>query len=86
MNMKLGTELTQREQAHVLNAFVYRYTGNHRPVWAHKECNYPVQFKDDQDWLANTRFAVTKSGALDRRASECESSPTWPNNPELRKN
>jgi hypothetical protein len=39
----------------------------------------PVQFKDDADWLANTRFAVRKDGQLDNRATFCLSNPTWPN-------
>ena len=40
---------------------------------------YPIQFKDDQDWLANTRFRVTDTGRLDTVAKCCCSTPTWPN-------
>jgi len=86
---KLGSDLSDYDKRHVLVAFVHRYTGQHTPDWARvgtwKDGQpYPVQFKDDAEWLANTRFAVLKSGDLDTRFSECESSPTWPNNPEIR--
>lgn len=86
--MKLGTELTAAEQRFVLAAFVHRFTGSHLPNWARKARpdgqKYPVQFKDDADWLANTRFVVTRTGKLDRRVNHCHSTPTWPLNPELR--
>jgi hypothetical protein len=83
-NYKLGSELSQSEQQEALNRFVHRYTGNHKPQWVmhHKT---PLQFKDDADWLAHTRFAVTKAGKLHNGVKYCQSSPTWPNNPELRK-
>jgi hypothetical protein len=83
MRTVLGTELHPDDQRHVLAAFVHRYTGDHKPQWAGdprpngKPC--PVQFKDDQDWLANTRFGVRKDGRLDQRARYCTSNPTWPN-------
>ena len=76
-------------QRQVLNQFVHRFTGEHKPVWASEEWkegkSYPLQFKDDSDWLSNTYFEVTKAGNLDKRTAYCESHPTWPNNPELRK-
>jgi hypothetical protein len=84
-----GTELDYVDQKHVLAAYVHRFTGQHKPDWASKEWKdgkpYPVQFKDDGDWLANTLFTVKENGRLDRRVSECQSYPTWPNNPELRR-
>ena len=77
-------------QRQVLNKFVYRYTGEHKPAWANKEWKdgkpYPLQFKDDADWLAHTYFEVTVKGELSKLNAYCESSPTWPNNPELRNN
>lgn len=86
---KLGTELTSDERAQVLRFYVHRFTGDNRPAWSRKEWKdgkrYPLQFKNDAEWLANTRFAVTKTGKLDNRATECMSTPTWPENPELRK-
>lgn len=78
-----GNELPPSEQKRALAAFPYRFTKDHVPDWARKTrvdgTSYPVQFANDADWLANTRFAVTKSGRLDERATYCESSPTWPN-------
>lgn len=82
-----GSELSapQQQQA-ALNRFVYRFTGDHLPSWARGTTKYPVQFKDDADWLNNTFFSVNQDGTLSRRVRECESHPTWPNNPELRYN
>lgn len=85
----LGYELCDEDRRHVLAAYVHRFTGEHRPAWSRKEWKdgkpYPLQFADDADWLAHTRFCVRKDGRLDMRYKACESSPTWPNNPELRK-
>lgn len=85
---RLGSELCAEDQRTVLTAYVHRFTRNHKPDWARKEWKdgkpYPLQFDSDADWLAHTRFAVTKAVRLDARASDCESSPTWPDNPELR--
>lgn len=86
---RLGSELTKEEQSYVLAAFVHRFTRDHKPQWALSPWKdnkpYPVQFDSDKEWLANTRFNVTESGALDRKVKECNSTPTWPDNPELRK-
>lgn len=84
MKSVTGVELTPAEQSLVLRQYPHRYTAVRRPAWA-AAGKYPVQFKDDADWLANTRFQVTPAGRLDRRAKSCHSTPTWPNNPELRK-
>lgn len=86
-NMKLGSELTPEQQREALNRFIYRYTGNHTPNWVRMSRPKipPLQFKDDADWLAHTSFAVNKDGSFNRRKTHCESTPTWPNNPELRK-
>jgi len=86
--MKLGSELSSTDQKYVLRAFTHRYTGDHKPNWTNspwKFGEYPLHFKDDKDWLENTKFFVTKNGSLDNRYNRCESTPTWPNNPELRK-
>ncbi len=89
MEMQFGNKLTAEDQKHCLAAFVYRFTGDHRPHWATKIWKdgktYPLQFADDQDWLAHAQFAVKKNGRLDQRAKFCECSPTWPHNPELRR-
>lgn len=88
---KLGTDLHPEDQAHVLRAFVHRFTREHKPAWATRPWkdgkSYPVQFDSDQDWLAHTRFRVRLSdGRLNRSVHSCHSSPTWPDNPELRGN
>lgn len=77
-----GTHLKPSARQEALARFINRFTGEHVPSWAKRPMPsgrpYAVQFKDDEDWLANTFFVVTKSGDLDRRYSFCESSPTWP--------
>lgn len=78
-----GSYLPRHAQAEAKGRFVHRFTGEHHPKWANhpRPCGspYPVQFKDDADWLANTLFAVTTAGTLDDRVSHCQSTPTWPN-------
>jgi len=84
---KKGSELDDSVQRECLNRFVHRFTRDHKPEWAEKPWKdglpYPVQFDSDSDWLAHTLFAVNKNGRLNER--HCECSPTWPDNPELRK-
>lgn len=83
-----GSELPLHLQREVKARYVYRYTGEHKPDWARKPRPsggpYPVQFRDDADWLAHTFFPVTKRGLLAERPGTCRSYPTWPDNPELR--
>jgi hypothetical protein len=78
----LGSQLSTEMQRHALARYVHRFTGDHVPNWVttefHRGTRYPVQFRDDKEWLSNTLFYVTKSGALDVRYSHCESSPTFP--------
>ena len=89
MTPMLGIHLHANDQRHVLGAYVHRFTRTHVPAWARKEWKdgkpYPVQFDNDGDWLAHTHFVVRKNGRLDMRSRHCESTPTWPDNPELRK-
>lgn len=84
----LGSTLPQALQREALSRFIHRFTGEHTPRWAlvprPDGSPYPVQFADDADWLAHTHFEVTKKGLLSQRERYCESSPTWPQNPELR--
>jgi hypothetical protein len=80
-SMVNGLELSPAAQQQAFRQFVHRYTGEHRPYWV---ISQPVQFKDDADWLAHTRFYVTRDGNLCKGRS-CYSTPTWPNNPELRR-
>jgi len=87
MNMKLGSELSPADQKRALARYCHRFTGQLKPAWASVPMpsgqTYPVQFATDTEWLANTRFLVKADGSL--KSGPCESSPTWPNNPELRK-
>lgn len=88
-NSKVGSELTKEDQQYVLAAFVHRFTGEHQPSWTAELMpngrKYPVQFKDDREWLANSWFRVYNNGRVNRNTCSCWSSPTWPENPELRK-
>lgn len=81
-----GLELPCFLQKEALAKFAHRYTGNHVPDWVRKsESPVFLPFRDDNEWLANTEFAVNAAGdKLDERVNYCHSSPTWPNNPELR--
>jgi hypothetical protein len=83
-----GSDLSYHVQRQALSRYVHRYTGDHKPLWAAKAWkdgrSYPLQFKDDEEWLAHTFFAVTLLGHLDGRVTHCHSEPTWPDNPELR--
>ena len=89
MKTLLGTELDYTEQRKAFASFVHRFTRQHVPQWAKKEWKdgkpYPLQFDSDADWLAHTRFHVTSGGKLSESNDFCESSPTWPDNPELRR-
>jgi len=86
--MLWGFQLSPDQQRAALARYCNRFTLSHRPSWASAPrpdgSRYPPQFASDSDWLLHTRFAVTRSGRLDGRASHCESFPTWPLNPELR--
>lgn len=73
-----GDKLTPEDQKRVLAAYVHRYTGDHTPAWV-TSILFPINFRDDADWLANTEFHVTANGRLDLRWRSCESHPTWPN-------
>lgn len=85
MNVRqiLGSELPLRLQEEAKLAWIYRYTGDHIPIWALEKSENglycPVHFKDDTEWLANTRFWVFGYEylmLLPRRSSE--SNPTFP--------
>lgn len=87
-DMIKGTALPYALQQEARRKYGHRFTGDNKPAWARGEWKdgkpYPLQFANDADWLENTLFPVTKRGALSNRPSDCRSSPTWPNNPELR--
>lgn len=79
-----GTDLTPDDQRYVLDAYTNRITGDHTPAWMRRTVTAPgretcpIEFANDQDWLAHTYFTTTKDGRLDKRANSCESYPTWP--------
>ena len=87
MKPVLGSALSPENRQDALSRFVHRFTGDHRPAWAavgrEDRTPFPVQFANDADWLAHTIFHITEDGRISGRRG-CESSPTWPNNPELR--
>ena len=89
MQMTNGNHLSPWARLEAQRLFVHRFTGDHKPAWANEPWEdgkaYPLQFKDDADWLANTLFAINKNGTLSKRARFCQSSPTWPNDPGLRR-
>lgn len=86
MRVMRGSELNSVAQKAALCKFVHRYTMDHVPQWVRDaEVSYPVQFGSDLDWLHNTQFHVRNDGYLDERYNHCYSSPTWPQNSELRK-
>ncbi len=84
-----GHQLKESAKREALARYIHRFTGDHRPAWAKDRrpdgSPYPVQFKDDAEWLANTWFIVRNDGELPRCYRDCQSNPTWPNNPELRR-
>lgn len=89
MNTLLGTQLCGPDQQTVLRSYTHRFTREHMPKWACKPrpdgSIYPVQFASDADWLAHTHFHIKQDGRLDARFHACESTATWPDNPELRR-
>ncbi len=87
--MARGDELTPEDRRNVLAFYLFRYTRDHVPAWVRNPrregTTHPVQFDSDADWLAHTWFAVRADGRLDGRYRLCDSRPTWPDNPELRR-
>jgi hypothetical protein len=85
-----GTNLSGENKTKALANFVHRFTGDFTPSWATKPMPsgnpYPLHFASDREWLENTQFCLTEKGTFSRRTRHCMSNPTWPNNPELRKN
>ena len=77
-----GRDLPAALQREAKARYVHRFTGDNRPAWADtpRPCGnpYPLQFRDDADWLANTDFPVTRAGRLADHPGACRSRPTWP--------
>lgn len=87
--MKRGSELSFEQKRYVLSVYVHRYTKDHIPAWSRRTWKdgkaYPVQYGSDQEWLERTYFNVTKDGHLVRNRDCYSTTPTWPDNPELRR-
>ena len=81
--LRKGNALCGTDQQKVLLMYVYRYTREHIPEWASFN-RAALQFDSDLDWLENTEFYCRSGGALDARYKHCLSTPSWPDNPELR--
>lgn len=89
--IRVGSALSESEQAKAKARFVHRFTREHRPAWiaggmsgpGMTRIPYPVQFDSDADWLAHTWFAVNKDGTL-CDGFDCYSIPTFPDHPEHR--
>lgn len=72
----LGTQLTYSDQQQVLRSFVHRMTTESRAQFPDFTARmlrggYRMPEKSDAQWLAETRFAVTASGRLDKRVHRC---------------
>ena len=80
-----GNTFSRMDQLLILDRFLERYTGDHMPAWAKVPDNggsaWPLQFASDAEWLANTEFAISMAGRLDRRIKRCWEHPTWPGDP-----
>jgi hypothetical protein len=83
MKQLKGSEMSETAKDQALSCYVRRYTKDHKPRWVRDTKSEPVQFASDADWLAHTLFWVREDGSLMMRRY-CDSSATWPDNPELR--
>lgn len=79
-----GDQMSPKLRREALARFVHRFTKDHVPHWSKSNPACPVQFASDADWLEHTDFTITKQGELHRGVRYCHSTPTWPDNPELR--
>ena len=79
-----GNELTRDVQQQCLAQFIYRHTPDHKSAARPESWPHGFTHASDTDWLAHSKFAVTRAGKLDARVSSCMSNPTWPFNPEFR--
>ena len=80
--VKLGKDLSARDQETAKAGFVYRYTLDNIPEWA-KELrpdgtHYMPHFASDQEWLNNTWFAVASDGRFLYRSVFCCGAAQFP--------
>ena len=80
--MVKGTQLSADQQRQAKAMYVHRFTKEHVPTWAKQPrpdgSAYEPHFASDDEWLANSEFAVTNSGKFDARHRYHISHPTWP--------
>jgi len=75
---QLGALLDTTDQHAILRSYIHRFTGEHTPSWVRGVyARYP-HFANDRDWLRGTTFHVRLDGRLDKRYTNCHSTPTWP--------
>ena len=86
-DMVVGSELPHFVQQDALSSFVHRFTGEHIPAWSKEAAPngrfYAPQYRNDQEWLQHTLFAVnTKKDTVCLAHGKdvyCQSNnPTWP--------
>jgi hypothetical protein len=62
-----GRHLTEHQKRLVLNAFVNRFTGEHKPQWANKKMpngeEYKPLYKTDDEWINDYSFYFIKDGS-----------------------
>ena len=73
----LGTELSPSAKTEALERYVYRMTFESVKLWPHiakqmTNGGYRMTLITDAQWLASTRFAVTRDGNLNKRQRYCE--------------
>lgn len=88
-NSITGDKLHPDDQKHVLAANQSRFTRTRMPDWAKNPSGNDkkpaLQFEDDADWLAHTEFrGIDENGRIKRGRWSAKSTPSYPDNPELR--
>lgn len=74
-----GSKLPANVQREILNRYPYRMTHESIARWPSAAATmraggFRLAVLSDAEWLASTRFAITKHGTLDRRVTHCFSS------------
>lgn len=73
MTLVRGTDLPKHLQEEAKASFIYRFTGEHRPLWASRDQS--PMYRDDNHWLAHTQFHITVKGKIAKRKSCISSLP-----------
>lgn len=76
MKLIRGARLTPDQRRTVLNAFVFRYTGDHKPRWAEGTMpngnEYRPLYANDEEWLKAYAFYFRDDGQLSNKPNHCE--------------